>query len=759
MKKTNLSAILITILTAAMLITGCNKSDNTGEKDNTDNPVVSETPVTSETPAVTATPIPSATPVSSVSPEPEGKEKYKITGADLDPEAVKAFREYICEHTAAMGRYILDEYYYFDVTGDGKPDLIQSVTHGSGIISTGLFVYDIENKQGYQLQDRGDYDYWVDSIEDGTVYIKKAYFGRMKRNAGAVGTLEFADGKLKYNGPEPDRSDLPTPVITKEPTVIDLVKVKTELYRFELPARWSTLSSKLSIEVDEYNNTVIRNAEQPEKVYLRVTAVTDIDSAWALLKVENMYSFCIFSKDHIFVWQTPDTPLDTNLGLGYYEFYDMANEMVVLKDGETNEAVNSISPEHIKKYIEIEDNEEILWPDKYSYGIKCIGGSVLSQLTLYNLYDTGSAPTDMLIIKDGDEICFAEHFGYEGAEDLTSVYSFDYDNNGVKEYGIISYDNHLGVAEKTKGALNYSIFDFDATPVSEYVKAHIALTVDPMDDHAAEFSLNGEEAIRVNCGYALDEKDYELEYLCILESREYGSYYTKDYDKSGFTAVFRANLPVKDGENAYDSDYAPLVFVKVGYKGNGVFEISGINIKNYGAGIKTLEFPEENFKDPDEGWDIYGKAIQDVQKRAVEQGGSPEDVREQNFRIMSIDEDGTVVLRAYYDYFDIETAGEPPSNNPEDYELEEGLVPLGTDITMKISDDCKFVYYPKNLGWNRYLITFSDLKYLVDNYYYMDYFFPLPSFDSKSVWYEYLNDFTCVYLNGVIYYMGEVYHA
>ena len=254
MKKTKLLATLVIVLTAAMLITGCNKSDNTGEKDNTDNPVVSDTP------AVTATPIPSATPVPSASPEPEGKEKYKITGADLDPEAVKAFREYICEHTAAMGRFILDEYYYCDVTGDGKPDLIQSVTHGSGIISTGIFVYDIENKQGYQLQERGDYDYWVDSVKDGAVYIKKGYFGRRSMYDGAVGKLELVDGKLSYNGPEPDSSDLPTPVITKEPTVIDLVKVKTELYRFELPARWSTLSSKLSIDVDEYNNTVIRNA-------------------------------------------------------------------------------------------------------------------------------------------------------------------------------------------------------------------------------------------------------------------------------------------------------------------------------------------------------------------------------------------------------------------------------------------------------------------------------------------------------------------
>ncbi|MBR6475378.1 MAG: hypothetical protein IKS98_08000, partial [Lachnospiraceae bacterium] len=309
MKKTVILPLLTIILIATMLIGGCSKSGNTDEKDKNDNPVASEIPVLSATPISTATPMPS------VSPEQE-EDKYIITGAELDAEVVEAFNEYICAHTVSMGRFLIDKYYYYDVTGDGKPDLVDSVTYGSGIVSTGLFVYDIENKQGYQLQERGDYDYWVDSVKDGVLYIKKAYFGRMKLDAGAVGKLEFVDGELKYNGPEPDRSDLPTPVITKEPVKQDLVKVETELYTFELISRWSTMSSKLSIDVDDDSNVVIRSVEEPEKVYLRVTTVTDVDSAWALLEDENLYSYCIFSKDHIFVWQTPSEPLDTNLGLG-----------------------------------------------------------------------------------------------------------------------------------------------------------------------------------------------------------------------------------------------------------------------------------------------------------------------------------------------------------------------------------------------------------------------------------------------------------
>ena len=397
MKKTKLltTLILTIILTFAMLIIGCNKSDNTGETDKPDNITVSDTP------AVSANPVPS------VSLKTEEEDKYRISGEDLDREVVRAFKDYIYEHTASMGRIIIDEYYYFDVTGDGKPDLIKSVTHGSGIISTGIFVYDIENKQGYQLQERGDYDYWVDSVKDGAVYIKKGYFGRRSMYDGAVGKLELVDGKLSYNGPEPDRSDLPTPVITKEPAVKDLVKVETGLYTFELLSRWSTMSSKLSIDVDD-NNVVIRNAEQPEKVYLRVTAVTDVDSAWALLGDENVYSYSIFSKDHIFVWQTPSKPLDTNLGLGYYELCDMANEMVVLKDGETNEAIDSFTIEHFRKYIELVENKEILWPQNYSYGIKLIDEDEQSDQAVYALCDTKSAPTGVLITKVGDEIYFTD---------------------------------------------------------------------------------------------------------------------------------------------------------------------------------------------------------------------------------------------------------------------------------------------------------------------------------------------------------------
>jgi len=427
MKKTIiLPLIIITIiLIAAMIFGGCNKSGNTDEKDKTDNQVAS------------ATPIPTVTPMPSVSPEQE-EDKYHISGEDLDQEVVVAFREYIYEHTVSMGRFVTDQYYYYDVTGDGKPDLLKSVTHGSGIVSTGIFVYDIENKQGYQLQERGDYDYWVDSVKDGVLYIKKAYFGRMKLDAGAVGKLEFVDDELKYNGPEPDRSDLPTPVVTRKPTeaITEIptpgvteppkytdVEITGEFYKFHLPSNLLNWYEQLSIEEnDEHGVTICDAYSIPKREYLRLSVVTDIDSAVKFIEDETKYTHCVFSKDHIFVWQIPAERMDLNMDLSHFDLYDLAKDMEVLKDGETNEAIDSFTKEHFKRYIELTKDDEYTWLGLYSYGIKILGGADLSDMTLYTLCDTKSAPVNRLIIRDGDEIYFAEHFEDENREQRRKKY-------------------------------------------------------------------------------------------------------------------------------------------------------------------------------------------------------------------------------------------------------------------------------------------------------------------------------------------------
>ena len=68
--------------------------------------------------------------------------------------------------------------------------------------------------------------------------------------------------------------------------------------------------------------------------------------------------------------------------------------------------IDSFTIEHFRKYIELVENKEILWPQNYSYGIKLIDEDEQSDRAVYALCETGSAPTGVLITKVGDEIYF-----------------------------------------------------------------------------------------------------------------------------------------------------------------------------------------------------------------------------------------------------------------------------------------------------------------------------------------------------------------
>ncbi|MCR4624983.1 MAG: hypothetical protein K5795_03300 [Lachnospiraceae bacterium] len=764
MKKKVLLPLFIIILTVSMLIGGCSKDDNTEENDRRREPVASVPPE----------------PEASVIPESDDEDKYHITGEDLDPEVVAAFKEYICEHTVAMGRFLLDRYIYFDVTGDGKPDLCDSVTHGSGIVSTGIFVYDIENGQGYQLQDRGKYDYWINSVEDGVLYAKKAYFGRRNMRDGAVGKLEFVDGELRYNGPEPDISDLPTPVIrptsavkeTPTPVVTEtpegiITEITTNWYKFELPEEWRTDSSKISVSVDYDGSVVLKDASQKE--FLRITTVSDIDSAWALLGDESEYACSIFSRDHIFVWKAPAEFDNDTVSLDKYELKELAENMVILKDGETNEAIRSIRPEHIKSYLESYYIDEIPFSNQeYGYGIErlsCTDISSIFEMDFYAINDAKTDPLNMNILIDKDDIHILE-FPIGIDYRVTGLFSFDYDDNGINEYVIIpdlgtfedgiyhEYD-HLFIAERPEGSSDYSVYEFDASCAADYIKTQLALTVDPEDDHNAVFSIAGDNALEIKCEYTIDDKGYELKYLCVLDAEKLES------GKDCFKAVFRANLPVKDGENVYDKKYAPIVLSDVAYKGKGVFEPSDITIRNWGMGLPAVDvdFSEDKHLDVEQDWALRDETMEKLADTAAKLGKTQEDIKKQNFEIISIAEDGTVVLRGYFDPARVYNDSGEMSNDPADYEVEEGLVPYGEEVVMKISEDCPIIYLKKHTGVERYLLTLSEFKTIIDMYNPAEYYFPIRYSDPDGNSFEYYHDFVCTYMDGVIYHMEEQYYS
>ena len=73
------------------------------------------------------------------------------------PEAMEAVTPQGTERLYA-GMPIWNTFFY-DLTGDGYPELCSTVSMGSGMVDTHIVVYDYVNKETYRLMDRGNFDY------------------------------------------------------------------------------------------------------------------------------------------------------------------------------------------------------------------------------------------------------------------------------------------------------------------------------------------------------------------------------------------------------------------------------------------------------------------------------------------------------------------------------------------------------------------------------------------------------------------------
>ena len=96
--------------------------------------------------------------------------------------------------------------YFYDLTGDGLPELCSTLSFGSGLIDDRVIVYDYANGASYTLEDRGYYDYTLRlNSEDGCLYVdKKVYYtGELVSS----GRLSFADGYIHVAG---DTEMIPT---------------------------------------------------------------------------------------------------------------------------------------------------------------------------------------------------------------------------------------------------------------------------------------------------------------------------------------------------------------------------------------------------------------------------------------------------------------------------------------------------------------------------------------------------------------------
>ena len=181
MKKT-LFALLISV---ALLLTGCGDdvsalSGHDAASVRPENETVSENDV-------------SSLPEQDVSASLD----YYPNAFEAVPEEVrKEFSEYVHDHLTLMGTLMFNSC-LADVTGDGYDDICSSFYTGSGIVTSLIIVYDVQEKQGYKLDDRMVYDYMIEGVEDGRLVVERRKY--CSDDESLMGTVVCQDGGLYFD--------------------------------------------------------------------------------------------------------------------------------------------------------------------------------------------------------------------------------------------------------------------------------------------------------------------------------------------------------------------------------------------------------------------------------------------------------------------------------------------------------------------------------------------------------------------------------
>ena len=97
--------------------------------------------------------------------------------------------------TCALPIWIIEKVYESDVNQDGSPDLCVTVIYGSGIISSAIVVYDVQNDKGYILDERMSYDYTILGASENVVAVCRTSYGK---DAKTYGTLAIEGDALIF---------------------------------------------------------------------------------------------------------------------------------------------------------------------------------------------------------------------------------------------------------------------------------------------------------------------------------------------------------------------------------------------------------------------------------------------------------------------------------------------------------------------------------------------------------------------------------
>ncbi len=121
---------------------------------------------------------------------------------NLDEFSGVTFRWHYVELEAVTDEEIVTLYtgmpiwsvYFYDLTGDGNPEICSTISYGSGMIDNRIIIYDYTSGISYELSDRGNFDYVLNMQGDSLVVEKRVY---MQDELVESGELVFLDDTIQ----------------------------------------------------------------------------------------------------------------------------------------------------------------------------------------------------------------------------------------------------------------------------------------------------------------------------------------------------------------------------------------------------------------------------------------------------------------------------------------------------------------------------------------------------------------------------------
>ncbi len=219
--------------------------------------------------------------------------------------------------TRIHGGMPIHNIYFYDATGDGKPDLCSDVSMGSGVVDRRVYVFDRAAERLYMICERGSVDYKL-AMEDGVLGVLQKPFG------GSPAAEEYGEFAPLTKALLEERATVTELEPVDSPTRAEMPADNSPLLWFDRAEENLYLYDARAIRVDAYPGVTFwhRNGSQ-------VSAVTDEGERilYSATLVQSVYFYDVTGDGNPELCST--VGLGTEYGSAAVHIYDYVNSRIL----------------------------------------------------------------------------------------------------------------------------------------------------------------------------------------------------------------------------------------------------------------------------------------------------------------------------------------------------------------------------------------------------------------------------------------------